>query len=370
MTTDVTGLRRPGIVCLAAAWTLACAWPALCGAQAAPASEPGFIALLLPLSSPDFAAPAEALASGCRSALEISGAQAALQLSRTDASPQGIVAAYESALQRGAALVVGPMTRDGVSALARSYRPGVPVLALNAPEDATNLPPGFFALSLSAQSEARLVARMAFSAELKSATVLQSGTALGRRLAQAFTREWQGLGGRIADTRAAGSPQEVRAWFDAAARGALNDAAARGATAAAGGMAFLAGEAGFARTLRPQLPRALHAFATSLVNDSADTAGNADLEGLRFVDMPWLLQPDHPAVMIYPRPAGLSVLLQRFYALGIDACRLAPMIATRARMPPLDGVTGVIGLGAGNVLERLPLPAMFRSGVAVPEPMR
>ena len=48
-----------------------------------------------------------------------------------------------------------------------------------------------------------------------------------------------------------------------------------------------------------------------------------ELNRVRFVDMPWLLQADHPAVMIYPRAQfGDAIDFERLYALGIDAFRL------------------------------------------------
>ena len=71
------------------------------------------------------------------------------------------------------------------------------------------------------------------------------------------------------------------------------------------------------------------------------------LNGVRFVDMPWLLQADHPAVMVYPRlQAGDDVEFERLYALGIDAFRLGLELLKGTREPALDGVTGQISLTA------------------------
>ena len=107
-------------------------------------------------------------------------------------------------------------------------------------------------------------------------------------------------------------------------------------------------------------------FATSLVYAGADDpVGNFDLNGVRFVDMPWLLTPDHPAVMIYPRPAlPVSADLERLYALGIDAYRLSLEIA---RLPApgtvhLDGVCGDLRLNEDRQFERTLVPAQFAGG--------
>jgi outer membrane PBP1 activator LpoA protein len=119
--------------------------------------------------------------------------------------------------------------------------------------------------------------------------------------------------------------------------------------------------------IRPRLPAALPVYATSQVNLGGAEAAllAADLEGVRFVDMPWLLEPDHPAVMIYPRAeVALSGELQRLYALGIDAYRLAAEWVAGRRDFELDGVTGRLRVQRDRSarVERTPLAAVFRSG--------
>src|SRR6266545_229115 len=106
--------------------------PALCAAVDDPASRPPvdrpFIGLLLPLNAPDFARAAEAVRLGCQAALVFTETRQVLQVLRTDARPESIVAEYEAAVQRGAAVIVGPMTRSGVSAIAAAGRVSVVTL--------------------------------------------------------------------------------------------------------------------------------------------------------------------------------------------------------------------------------------------------
>jgi hypothetical protein len=82
--------------------------------------------------------------------------------------------------------------------------------------------------------------------------------------------------------------------------------------------------------------------------------------------MPWLVQPDHPAVMVYPHLEGLSTELQRFYALGIDSCRIAAQLLAGHQTINLDGVTGKISYRGGSALQRDPVQAVFRDGAGVP----
>jgi len=82
--------------------------------------------------------------------------------------------------------------------------------------------------------------------------------------------------------------------------------------------------------------------------------------------MPWLLQADHPAVMVYPRPIQhLSADHERLYALGIDAFRLIQLLLVDkvADTLPLDGVSGQIKL-SGRIFQRTAVPAIFVQGHA------
>ena len=348
-------LHRPFFRLLA---LLAIGCPALCWAandtaSAAPAAASGpFIALLLPLSSPEFAPPARAVRQGCETALAHSGYKVPLQVSPNNGTQQQIVSGYEAAVKRGARVVVGPMTRTGVAALAGTPAAVVPTLTLNSPEGDVALPARVLVFGLSVEAEARLIARRAYADRLHSAAVVQAATPLARRVAQAFAREWLALSGKILDLQEFGRESDL---FRLKQRMSRSEA----------DMIFLSAGAEQARQVRPFLNNQLPTYSTSLVHDGrASPAGNVDLNGVHFVEMPWLIQPDHPAVMVYPRPENLAPELQRFFALGIDACRIATELAQDHERFALDGVTGSIKVGPGPVVEREPVAAIFRDGAA------
>jgi outer membrane PBP1 activator LpoA protein len=137
---------------------------------------------------------------------------------------------------------------------------------------------------------------------------------------------------------------------------------------------FLALDFARARLARPYLG-ALPIYATSQVHpgDTGLLAG-FDLAGVRFLDMPWLLQPEHPAVMAYPRPSARDgVELDRFYALGIDAYRVAVTMLSGKTGGALDGVTGRLTLGPDRQYARGLTAAQFTDGkltVRASEPPR
>jgi len=331
--------------------------PALCAAADDPASrpagEPPFIGLLLPLNAPEFSRAAEAVRLGCQAALAFSDKRQSLQVVRTDAQASSILAEYEAAVQRGAAVMVGPLTRSGVTALATAGHITVVTLALNVADGDSPLPPRLYTFGLSTESEARAVARTAFARGLRESVVVEASTLLAKRVARAFADEWFSLGGRISDVR------------EFAQRGDLVEVR-RGLADSQAQLIFLAAEADQARTVRPYLNNQIPVFATSQINDGKnDPLVNGDLNGIRFVDMPWLVQPDHAAVMVYPRLEGLSTELQRFYALGIDSCRIASQLLAGQQTVNLDGVTGKISYRGGSSLQREPIQAVFRDGVGV-----
>ncbi|HEU5436117.1 MAG TPA: penicillin-binding protein activator, partial [Telluria sp.] len=130
---------------------------------------------------------------------------------------------------------------------------------------------------------------------------------------------------------------------------------------------FAALDAAELRQVRAALANPLPLYGTSSVNPGVGPGLDApELNGVRLVDLPWEIQPDHPAVMVYPRPVGdeLPLDLDRLYALGIDAFRVAREIALQGRaLPPgaaftLDGVTGKLKVGAGT-FERVEAAAVY-----------
>jgi len=100
----------------------------------------------------------------------------------------------------------------------------------------------------------------------------------------------------------------------------------------------------------------------------------ADLDGIRLLDIPWQLQADHPAVMVYPRlvvdaDQQRSADLERLYALGIDAYRVARDIANGQTRFELDGVTGRLRVRFDTEpprFERIAEQAIYRDGGVVP----
>jgi outer membrane PBP1 activator LpoA protein len=121
------------------------------------------------------------------------------------------------------------------------------------------------------------------------------------------------------------------------------------------------------RQVRALTGQAIPVYAGNAGNPGRSPGGSLrELDGLRVVDLPWLIQPDKRAVMSYPRPVSTepSLTMDRLYALGIDAFLVARELALRPGGPfVIDGVTGRLEVDpAGPQLRRREATAVYRDG--------
>lgn len=308
--------------------------------------------MLLPLNGGPFVTHAQAVRDGFLAAAEVQGnVPLPLRVYAANDDSAVAIAGYRQAVAGGAQLVVGPITRSSVSALAATNLIPVPTLALNAPEGGGELPARLYVLSLQIEAEARLVARLAYEQGQRRVYTVAGTDALSRRMNEAFVEEFGRLGGAHADGQIYGGDRAGLERYRAGIQESRADAI------------FLALDAKRGRIVRPYVG-SLPVYATSQIYPGGRSdLTNFELNDVRFVGMPWLLQPDHPAVMVYPREDyGGDLDLQRLYALGIDAFRVAQQLLGGRSNVVLDGVTGGLALGPDRVFRRTLPVAQFSNG--------
>ncbi|MCE7913782.1 MAG: penicillin-binding protein activator [Nitrosomonas sp. PRO4] len=314
------------------------------------------IALLLPLESSSFAQAAENVKEGfSTAAMRETPLPLVIRIYSTTDDPLDIFASYHEAIAAGAVFIVGPLTRDGVSALASSKILEVPTLALNTVDNSLILPSNLYLFGLQMEAEANELGKLALSSNKTHAIVIGDDSSLSRRLQNAFTERWQSEAGRTAESFHYDEDPAKLQQFRTLTTGTQH-------------LIFLALDAPKSRRLRAYLDPEVPVYATSQVFSGNDNfLLNNDLNGIYFVDMPWLLQPDHPAVMAYRHAdKDKSTDMQRLYALGIDAFRL---MAHLLQLQPVDqiafdGVTGFIRYNYSNQFIREPIAAQFQQGKA------
>lgn len=319
------------------------------------------IGLLLPLQSNALGQAADAVRAGFLAGHERDRAGIEVNVIPSGDSPESTLDAYARAVKQND-IVVGPLARSAVAAVAASTLVTRPTLALNHPQLDRPLPQKMLVVGLSLEDEARQVADWAAQEHPSGrALVLGGSAAWQQRVAGAFAARWSRLGHNNATVEL----PVVNGYVDG---NALSELRAR-LDIDRPQLVFAALDAGQLRQVRSALGTSIPTYGVSVANPGRTPGVSVpELDGVRLLDLPWTVQPDHPQVMMYPRPADTDSLdMQRLYALGIDAFRVARELAQRPGSDfELDGVTGRLSVRMNNgawTLRRDEAAAVYRDGI-------
>lgn len=311
----------------------------------------------------------------------------------TDAA--AMQALIDRARSAGAQYLIGPLGRDEV-ALAASRPNSLPQLWLNtlpastqsAAERATTNSPLAWQYALAPEEEAQLVAERALAADQRRAIILLPTGDWATRVGAAFRSSFEAGGGRVlaqeslADDSAVAIEKALRLDQSRARHRRLQSILdetlvfqprRRGDV----DLLFTPGSAQQLRQLRPQLKfNGAADIPTYVTADAWDGSKSTELDGLLFADMPWMISP--------PTGEALRLSMQldsagdpprrhgRLFAMGYDAWRLQAAMRQRSSSgsvdTPLriDGVTGVLSIGADGVIRRELSLARIEDGIATP----
>lgn len=315
----------------------------------------GQIALILPFAVEDFYPAADAIERGFMAAQAQAKGDDAVKIYATHGNQSEIATIYQQALTDGAKYVVGPLTRNEVTALA-AMPTAVRTLALNEPETA-NTNPQLHSFGLSVETEAGQIADLARSYGMQTAIIVASDNPLGGHMANAFSEAWIKQGGQI----------KLQAVITRMSD--LEDVK-RQISEQPADMIFIAADAAEARAIRPYLDIATPTFGLShlysgLPHDPLDKL----LLAVRFVDMPWLLNPDDANFSAYKAAAAdlPPGKMQRWFALGVDAYQLLRELARHPGQPfSLNGLTGKIYVSAdGSITRELATGSFGSNGIVL-----
>ena len=133
-------------------------------------------------------------------------------------------------------------------------------------------------------------------------------------------------------------------------------------------MFFIASDAENARAIRPMIGASTPTFSTSLIYSGINAnPDDAPLKGLRFTDIPWLIDHENPAFSAYKKaaedlPSGET---QRYFALGADAYQILIALDQPANgAKTIKGLSGNIEISAsGEISRSLPFASFGADGV-------
>jgi outer membrane PBP1 activator LpoA protein len=301
-----------------------------------------------------------------------------------DTGTESVAEALTQAARQGADFIVGPLTREEVTAAADFPGQRAALLALNFLPPEHPAPAQFYQYALSPEDEARLAARRVLEDHHRRGVALVPSGDWGVRVLAAFKQELTAGGGDLA---AAGVIESSRTDYAAAITEVLrlSDSTARWHRLESvlgtklqfeprrrGDIQFIfsPAQANIERLLRPQLrfhfAGDIPTYATSDAYEP-DSRANEDLDGLMFPDMPWMLGGDlADAVRATTHDAWPSggPYRGRLFAFGFDSFRLAQELrhTNKASDVAIEGLTGHLTLDNDRHVRRELVWAQMQQG--------
>lgn len=334
------------------------------------------LALLLPMKG-DLAAAGQAIRDGVFAGYYSEpGFRPEIQIYDSGSTPEDALAAFDRAVAEGADRVLGPFPREQVGALFRRGT-SVPTLALNYAVAPALPPPGSLQFALLPEEEAIAVAEYMREQGMDQVAALVPDDDFGRRTLDAFRVRFQSLGGTVTNPQYFNPQATDNAPAIRAALG-LNESNSRAQQVqAVTGLTlnaqpsrrgdldgiFLSARPPQARQLLPQIRQYDGAqwpiYATSHVYAGVPSMQDFDLNGVLFVDAPWLYEPignlpNRQQVAALSATQGPAV---RLFAFGLDAWAMV------ARIEWLEEHAGEVLQGATGKLASDGRGSIRRQGV-------
>lgn len=298
-----------------------------------------------------------------------------------DSSVSDFSTLYETAVRDGAQLVIGPLEKEHLKALQSLGRLPVTTIALNYP-DAPGGPAALNYFGLAGEDEADQIAKAALAAGKRRAAALVPAGEWGERMAAQLARTMAAGGGEL---RATGVFQGngdysnvVRNLMELANSEIRHDRVERASGLKLGfepqrrqdiDCLFIVGNTLQGTQLVPvvQYHHAgdLPLYATSHINGQITPGAIRDLAGIRFVEMPWIVDAAQPLRQrIGAAWKDIDERYLRLYALGVDTWRLAMQLP--AAGSEISGATGALSMGEGRQIHRRLEWQIYRNGNAEP----
>ncbi|OGT31942.1 MAG: hypothetical protein A3E87_00085 [Gammaproteobacteria bacterium RIFCSPHIGHO2_12_FULL_35_23] len=351
---------------------------------AAQAPIPTQIALLLPLSG-QFGPMGNSVLNGFMSAYYATPVSAKPTIKVYDTNNQNIASLYQQAVNNGAQLIIGPLTKPEVATLADSSSITVPTIALNYTTDSIDSP-NLIEFGLSPTQAATEAANTAWQHGVSQILTITPNGDWGQAVLQSFTTRWQQLGGVVVDSlqfQNADLNDQIANILhvnqSALRKEALEKLTAQQLKALprrredVNGI-FLVAAPNQATEILPLLKYYfagnLPVFSTDFIYSGyPNPTVNKDLDSAYFCDMPFLLSNagDSSALRTQISQTWPNNFrnYNRLFAVGIDAYKLGLQFNRLTLLPTfaISGVTGNLYLSNQQVYRQLAV-AYFNNGIA------
>jgi len=306
-----------------------------------------------------------------------------------DTSEGDIIDVYNRASLDGADLMIGPLDKNKVTTLSQQENLPIPTLAVNYSEDVAEPATNLFQFGLSAEDEARQIARRAWVEGHRYAMILTTDASWGRRSADAFRQAWENLGGTIITQSEFTGEGDFSNVIKQALHINESQKRAQGVRALFpqpvefeprrrqdADMLFMVARPTEARQIKPTLAfhyaSKLPVYATShIYSGTENRKADRDLNNIRFSTLPWFFDNNNATKQMIQQAANPAPSYQRLYALGVDSFQLYPRLKQlqQSEYTRLYGVTGSLSMNAQRRVEREQIWAKMNNGRAQSLPM-
>lgn len=349
-------------------------------------NRPARIALMLPLGD----AAGRAISDGFMAAYydAVSQNQRTPEVIVIDTSQvTDILPVYQGAVESGVDMIIGPLRKDFVRQLQAMTPLPIPTLALNYGDEGLINSQNLYQFGLAPEDEIAQAARLAWQAGHRYAAVLTPAGEEYRRIQENFVQYWESLGGEIVTRATFGSAathSDVIRRLTSVDNSETRASSLRSALPRSNvqfiprrrqdiDFMFVLANPAEGRQLKPTM--AFHfagdipVFAMPAIYDGGvNVTGNRDLNGIVFVDAPWILRNTDPLkANTFNVWADASGPVQRLRAMGVDSFRLHSRIAQLANFPGirLQGATGILSMRPDGSINRELIGAQIVEGEAV-----
>jgi outer membrane PBP1 activator LpoA protein len=321
--------------------------------------KPTLVAVILPQANADLTLASSAVKNGIEAARRQNGTASRIftrYYYTTDdiASP---ILQYRRAINDGAAIIIGPLTKTATDNLLRNTAITLPTFLLNTVNQPEKLPDNSYVMSLSIEEESKNMAETIHLHGYSEVIIVYADSKLSHRIGQAFAAQWRKVTHNLPIAVVMAAPYtditELQKQMTAQQNAAL----------------FLAMTASEAAHIVPHLPLSSHPLygISQIAPDYGQPEQAAVLKGITYTDIPLFLAPDRFTGYIHASPTSRD--LERLYALGIDVYQQVTNYLQNKQLPLFyEGAAGCWLKTEGQELQRqLPLIMMEQAKVeAIP----
>jgi len=296
--------------------------------------------------------------------------------------------AYDRAVFEGANLIIGPLSKNNVSALTSREALPIPTLALNSIDIDTPIE-NLYLFGLNPEDEAKQVAEKAWLDGYNQALVLTPKGKLGERLEIAFSEKWRAFGGKTIERQQFNpTAQDFTKPLQALLNLDESKARIRAVKNLLGNAVrteprrrqdvdfiFLTAQPQQARQIRPQLKffyaGNIPVYATSHVfTGTPNPKTDHDMNDIMFCDMPWALEAKPTWEKIRLNWPNQAPIYKRLYALGVDSFNIIAHLRRLSayKFQQFPGETGQLNIDSAQHIKRQLRWARFVNGRPVPSP--